>query len=117
MRTLQTEQEIKNSILQFISFNPRCGFAWAQYNGAIFDKQLGIYRKPSRFYRKGVSDILGIWAGKMLVLEVKKPGGKVSPEQASFIEDAKRHGAIAAIVYSLEDAINVLRPHMGTRLL
>ena len=58
---------------------------------------------------KGVSDLLGCYQGKMLALEVKKPGGRPSPEQLRFIENVKANGGIAAIVHSIDEVIELLQ--------
>ncbi len=56
---------------------------------------------------KGVADILGFYKGKFFALEVKRPGGKVTPEQTAFLEVVKSHGHIGEVVYSLQDVIRI----------
>jgi hypothetical protein len=48
----------------------------------------------------GLPDILGFLkdGGRMIAFEVKRPGGKATPLQQSFIERARTAGAIAAII-------------------
>lgn len=60
---------------------------------------------------KGISDILGIYLGKMLAIEVKKPGGKLTPEQQRFIDRVKIEGGISFVAYSIDDVINGLGVH------
>jgi hypothetical protein len=100
---MQPETAIKNSILRLIQLHPKRGMAWSQYNGAVFDQRRGFYRKPSRWYRKGVPDIIGIWDGKPLFIEVKTETGKVSSEQKQFLEDATSHGALAFVARSYQE--------------
>lgn len=57
---------------------------------------------------KGISDLIGCHEGKFIALEVKRPGGKPSPEQMQFIADVQRSGGIAGVVYSVEDVIELL---------
>jgi hypothetical protein len=60
--------------------------------------------------RKGVADILGILpGGKFLAVEVKKPGGRVSPEQADFLQEVNAAGGVGFIAYSSQDVITRLR--------
>lgn len=65
-------------------------------------------KNNSRWSCKGISDINGIWQGKPLFIEVKVSGNKPSEDQVSFIENAKRHGAIAFVAYSLDDVVKEL---------
>lgn len=55
---------------------------------------------------KGFSDLFGHRAGdcKAFYLEVKRPGGRVSPEQTAFLAAMQARGAIAGIVRSIADA-------------
>jgi hypothetical protein len=57
---------------------------------------------------KGIADILGIYAGRFLAIEVKKPGGKLSPAQDKFLQDVRRNGGVAFTAYGVEDVINTL---------
>lgn len=52
---------------------------------------------------KGKSDILGIYKGKFLAIEVKRPSGRLSLDQELFLEEVKKHGGIAIIARSVED--------------
>ena len=52
----------------------------------------------------GCPDVLGqLPGGRLLALEVKRPGGRVRPEQRAFLARATAGGACAGIVSSLED--------------
>ena len=102
------EQKIKNAILDYIRFFPRKGFAWSQYNGARYDPRRKIFLKHTKYHRKGVPDILGVWCTLALFIEVKRPGGVLSKEQREFIDQAKDHGAIAFVAYSLQGAMKIL---------
>lgn len=102
------EQVIKYSILSWISMHPEMGFAWNQNQGTAYNVKGGYFKKPSRWAKKGVSDILGVWAGLALFIEVKRPGGRLSPEQKTFLSLAKSHGAIAFVAFSLDEAVSML---------
>lgn len=56
---------------------------------------------------KGIPDIIGIIGktGRLLAIEVKKPGGRVSPEQTVFIADINARGGFAFVAYSVDDVI------------
>lgn len=52
---------------------------------------------------KGISDILGIYKGRFLAIEVKKPGGKPSQHQKEFLDEVNRHGGIGFVARSAEE--------------
>ena len=48
-------------------------------------------------FPKGIADILGIYQGRFLAIEVKKPGGRVSPEQVKFLQRVNDEGGIGFV--------------------
>lgn len=102
------EDQIKHAILDYIRMFPRKGFAWSQYNGAVYDLKRKCFRVRSKYSRKGVPDINGIWCGLPLYIEVKRPGGVTSPEQKEFIQQALEHDAIAFVCSDLLNARAIL---------
>lgn len=99
-----TEQDIQNSIRIKLS---EIGFA-------VFRANVGkIKLSDGRWFDtglpKGFSDLFAVKDGKIYFIEVKKPGGKIRPEQESFIEMMKtRYGCSAGIVYSAEEAVRLV---------
>lgn len=58
---------------------------------------------------KGVADILGVKkGGQFFAIEVKKSGGKPSPEQVHFLKEIESRGGIALVAYSLEEVTKIL---------
>ena len=57
---------------------------------------------------KGVPDILGLYKGKMLVIEVKGPRGKLNRNQELFIDRINREGGIAFVARSVADVLKEL---------
>ena len=53
----------------------------------------------------GVPDILGIWHGKILGIEVKTAAGRVSEHQQRFIDQINREGGVAFVARGVEDVI------------
>jgi len=104
-----TEQEIKNSILDYLSWKREC-FVWPNDSVGIYDPIRKIYRKKnSKFHIRGVSDILGIFRERALAIEVKTQKGKVSPEQLEFISKFNKSGGIAFVARSVEDVERELK--------
>lgn len=57
---------------------------------------------------KGVPDILGIFKGRLLGIEVKTATGKLSPEQERFIQNINDAGGIGFMARSVDDVIETL---------
>ena len=58
---------------------------------------------------KGFTDLLCISpGGKVAFIEVKKPGGKVRPEQVKFIERVRSMGFRAGIAHNIEEAKEII---------
>jgi len=58
----------------------------------------------------GSSDLIGILgpAGRLVALEVKRPGEKPTDEQARFLALVRRQGGFATVVCSAEQALEAL---------
>ena len=52
---------------------------------------------------RGVSDIIGIYKGRPLAIEVKTAKGKLSEHQERFLTRWKNEGGIAIVARSVED--------------
>lgn len=99
----------ENDVLQAI-----CEYLW--YNKIFFYRNNNTatfqggdnprYRRMPKFSMKGVSDIVGIYKGKPLYIEVKRPKPfKTYPskEQKEFIKQVKEEGGIAFVARSIDD--------------
>lgn len=54
---------------------------------------------------RGCSDLIGIYRGRFIAIEVKRPrGGRVSDEQALFLQLVREHGGIALVARSVDEA-------------
>ncbi|MCM1525504.1 MAG: VRR-NUC domain-containing protein [Ruminococcus sp.] len=70
------------------------------YDGRHFDTGLP----------KGFSDLFGFRRsdGRAVFIEIKSPKGRVRPEQAKFIEQMKKYGAVAGVCRSPEEALTLI---------
>jgi len=57
---------------------------------------------------KGAPDIIGIYQGRLLGIEVKVPRGQPSENQKQFIAAINRAGGIAFVARSVDDVIKAL---------
>jgi len=79
------------------------------HSTGVFDPTQGKFRKLNGFGQmRGTSDILGVWQGKPLAIEVKTPTGRLSQYQAIFLERFARAGGISIVARSVEDVAKVL---------
>ena len=66
----------------------------------------GEYKGRRRFVRftdtPGVSDLLAL-REVFLAAECKRPGGKLTADQAAFLEDVRKHGGIGLCIHSLDE--------------
>lgn len=80
----------------------------ARMNSGAGKLQYGT-AKSSQFIRfgfPGMPDVLGqLPDGRLLAIEVKRPSGKVTDEQAAFLEKAGRSGALAFVARSVSDVL------------
>ncbi len=99
------ERDIQKSILEYLKL--RGFYAWRNQTQGTWDAGKGIYRNAQTL--KGVSDILGVLSGgRILAIEVKRPGGKLSLDQVEFLKKVQGLGGKAFVAYSLQDVIESL---------
>ena len=61
------------------------------------------------FSEKGIADLVGIYQGIPLAIEVKGPKGQLRVEQKAWLKQFRKEGGIAFVAYSPEDVIKELR--------
>jgi penicillin-binding protein-related factor A (putative recombinase) len=100
----ESEKDIEKSILRYLEHLSHC-FAWKNNSTGIFDPQKKIFRKSRNKYAiNGVSDILGVYRGRFLAIEVKRPENRERPiDQRIFIDHINKQGGIAFFATSLEE--------------
>lgn len=97
------EQDIQRAILQYLAL--RGALAWRANSGAV----TATYKGKSRFFRfasiDGLSDIVAAIPpdGRMACIEVKRPGGRLSDKQRSFLAAAQSAGVLAFVATSVDD--------------
>ena len=89
---IPTEKSIVKSILEYLKTVPKCR--------AI--KMQGTYR------RGGEPDIFCCYKGRMVLLEAKRPGNKPTMLQEATLKMWAEAGAVAAVVYSVDDVKEIL---------
>lgn len=103
-----SESAVLGAIRLALQIHP--AVAWAErINGDAHSSGEGATRRFIRYVFKGCPDI--IWQrvnGRALYIEVKKPSGRVSVEQAEFLARASRFSACAFVARSVADVFSEL---------
>lgn len=104
-----TEAMILSDVLSCLKQLQAMGkICWhARMNSGAGKLQYGA--KASQFIRfgfPGMPDVLGqLPGGRLLAIEVKRPSGKVTDDQAAFLEKAGHYGALAFVARSVDDVL------------
>jgi len=107
MKKKSPEKVIEYEILQLLK--SRGVFCWKNDRQGTFDPTKRVFRANKNPHKiKGVSDILGIFFGKFLAIEVKSKTGRVSPEQSEFLSNVNKNGGIAFVARSSKDVEDYL---------
>lgn len=94
------EQIIKTQICEWLQLHK--AFFWVMPNSRVL--------RHHSFSRRGISDIVGIWKGRPLFIEVKAEGGVIGIDQVRFMKDARAADGITIFATSVEDVAQVLLP-------
>ena len=88
-----TESEIKRDIMDYLNHLPRC-----------YARLIQVGRIPGRTnHSKGIADIIAVYKGRFVAIEVKTKTGNLSPEQDEYLKTVARCGGIAFTARSLDD--------------
>lgn len=108
MKINLSEAQIESQILLFLE--SKRIFAWKNITAGYYDHKRRIFRKQqNRFAINGVPDIIAIINGQAIFIEVKAKTGVVSIDQARFIENVQKRGAIAFVAKSVEDVYRLFK--------
>lgn len=102
------EKEILNQCLQYL--NARGVFCWrANSGGSHHTNADGTGRYVAFNHQKGISDIIGMLRdGTFLAIETKREGGKLSPDQRTFLDAVRLSGGVGLCVHSVDELITEL---------
>lgn len=100
------ENDVVRSCLDYLQL--RGVMAWRANNHGTYDQASKRFR--SFRGRKGVADILGVLppGGRLLAVECKAPGGKLSADQSAFLADVQARGGLPVVARSVKDLENAL---------
>lgn len=104
VRGKQPEAVIQGHVFHYLS-GCREFFGFCINNGGTWDPR-GFYRAHKGVgYVRGVSDIVGLWRGQGIALEIKTEKGRLTEDQKKFQQDYIRAGGLAFTVRSVSDVV------------
>lgn len=63
----------------------------------------------------GLSDIVACVRGRMVVIEVKRPGKKPTDMQEAFLQRVRDAGGVALVITSVEQLVEQVSPLLAAR--
>ena len=90
-------------------------FFWRQNNTPIFDRKFGGFRAMPKYTPKGLPDVLIVYKGNLIGIEVKIPGyWKYTDAQKAMGEKFIINGAHYHLVTSLNETVDIMRIYNDT---
>ena len=103
------EAQVLKAVLRALELHPAVGKVWRVNTGAGKLLRANGASQFIRFGFPGCPDIQGFTVdGRAIFVEVKRPSGVISPDQAEFIKAAQRAGCVAFIARSVDDVMQGL---------
>lgn len=104
------EKDIQDQIIEWLQYQ-RGTFIWRQNAGM----RVGEYKGKKHVFRAvsvdGISDVMGIWRGMPLAIEVKRWPNKPSQVQEDFLNQFAKAGGVAMVAYCLDHVVETLRKY------
>lgn len=107
MKRNRAEDILHASIAKYLTLAEPPGFFWASIENRNNGRNEGGRRKR-RGCKAGIPDILTIYQGRVLFLEVKTPKGRLHDSQRERIPEIEQAGAGVVIVRSVDDVFHAL---------
>ena len=93
--------DLTNQIINFIY--QQGGYGWRASSVGVYDSKAQSYRTAPK---KGVSDILACWNGRLIAVEIKIGKDRLSDEQIGFMKNIEHTGGIAFTARNYDDFVN-----------
>lgn len=115
-----TEQELLNQVMAWL--HSKGVMAWRNNTGGVFDPEKKTFRRPSKWSRNGIPDIMMIINGRAVYCELKRPHSgprarkeetlfnMLSDAQKSFLADCRTNGGVCFVADSLDTVIKNIEP-------
>jgi len=84
---MSTATELTNQIIDHLY--RAGGYAWRASSVGVFDSKRAMFRASAK---KGVADILAVYKGQLIAIEVKIGKDRLSDEQEGFLKNIENAG-------------------------
>ena len=108
MAKQQPETAIRVQVYQYLSMCPEF-FGSVIRNSGMWDPVGKFYRAPSRGMHRGVADIIGVWNGQGLAVEIKTKRGVMSEQQKHWHERWMAKGGLSVVIRSLDEIVDFVK--------
>jgi len=98
------ERDVRSQITDWLS---RYGYFWEPLHSGAARMASGNF---TRFGTPGRADLLVVFGGHAVFVEIKAPDGRQSDKQKVFEQRVNAAGAVYVLARSLEDVIEQVRP-------
>ena len=115
---VQLETKIQNDIRLAVSSECRQVTLWRNHTGCLRDERgrwITFGLAPGSADLVGIravtitQDMVGQTIGQFVACEVKTPTGRTRVDQHHFLDHVRSRGGLAAVVKSVDEAIDILR--------
>ena len=76
------------------------GYAWRAASVGVFDTKKMHFRATAK---KGVSDVLACYKGRLFAIEIKIGSDRLSDEQIGFMSNIEHAGGVAMAITDFDD--------------
>lgn len=98
----ELEKDIQRGILDLLAYSR---FVAVKYHSTVGVAREGKY-VPIKTGVVGTADILACAPnGRFWAIEVKRKGGRATPEQLDFLQRVEKNGGVAFVAYSVDDVL------------
>lgn len=106
------EKDIQNEICEYLKNN--AFFFWRSNNLPVFSRNNAgkmAFRAMGKYTLKGIPDIIVIYKGKFIGIEVKRVGAPLREDQIKFKVNTIVHGGIYIMATSVEQVRRLLNTY------
>lgn len=104
IKKLPLEKDIQRECCEWL--DKEGFFFWRSNNIPVFGQNNGgnrTFRSMGKYSPKGIPDIILIYNGKFIALEIKRPKAKLRPDQEVFQARCADNGAKYFVIHSLDE--------------
>ena len=98
---MSAANELTNKVIDYIY--RQGGYAWRASSVGVYDTKLQTFRTAAK---KGVSDVLACYKGRLVAIEIKIGKDKLSPEQVGFTRNIIHAGGEAFVAVDFDSFLS-----------